>query len=67
MSKSALYHSMYIEKDGEYVSLTNEASTFCEKWIKPIHSESWDWTKRDFSKPNNDPPIEEARAIRDLI
>ncbi|MDQ2720656.1 MAG: hypothetical protein M3Z26_12985 [Bacteroidota bacterium] len=67
MSKSSSYHSVYIKKDGEYVSLTNEASTFCEKWIKPIHSENWDWTIRDFSKPENDPTKEEARAIRDLI
>jgi hypothetical protein len=67
MSKTGSYNSVYIQKDGKYISLTNEATAFCEKWIKPIHPETWDWTTRDFSKPENDPTIEEARAVRNLI
>jgi hypothetical protein len=61
------YHSIYIKKDGEFISLTDDAMDFCEKWIKPVHPEKWDWTKRDFTAKENAPDIEEARAVRNLI
>mgnify|MGYP001792668719 CR=1 FL=1 len=61
------YHSVYIKKDGQFISLNDDAVDFCEKWIKPVHPENWDWTTRDFNKPVNDPDIEEARVVRDLI
>ncbi|MEP6614956.1 MAG: DUF5661 family protein [Ginsengibacter sp.] len=65
--KPGTYHSVYIKKDGEFISLGSDAVTFCEKWIKPVHQDKWDWTKRDFTKPENDPDIEEARAVRNLV
>ena len=61
------YHSVYIKKDNNYISLADDAVEFCKKWIKPIHEENWDWTKRDFNNTDNDPDINEARAIRDLL
>ena len=61
------YHSVYIKKDNEFVSLATEATNFCEKWLKPVRPDNWDWTKRDFTRPENDPDINEARVIRNLI
>ena len=66
-SKSGTYHTVYIKKDGEYISLDTDTINFCEKWIKPVHPKNWDWTIRDFSKSENDPNINEARVIRDLL
>lgn len=66
-AKSGSYHDVFIKKAGEYVSLAQDTKDFCEKWIKPVHPKNWDWTKRDFTNPKNDPSVEEARAVRDLI
>lgn len=49
------------------VSLKNDVTDFCEKYIKKVHPKNWDWSKRDFDNPKNDPTIEEARAIRDIL
>ena len=68
MSKtSGIYQDVYIKRNGELVSLKNDVTEFCNKYIKPIHSKNWDWSKRDFENPKNDPTIEEARAIRNVI
>lgn len=66
-AKQGSYHDVYIKKDGQYISLEQDTKDFCEKWIKPVHPDEWDWTTRDFEKPQNDPTIEEARVIRDLL
>ena len=66
--KSGIYHSVYIKKDGEYISLEMRILlTFAKNGIKPVHPNNWDWTIRDFSKSENDPDINEARVIRDLF
>ena len=66
-TKSGIYQDVYIKRDDELVSLKNDVTDFCEKYIKPIHPKNWDWSKRDFENPKNDPTIEEARAIRNVI
>jgi len=68
MAKSnGIYQDVYIKIDGEFVSLKNDVSNFCEKFIKPVHPKNWDWSERDFQNPENDPTIEEARAIRNVV
>ncbi len=70
MSKEAgSYQDVYIKRHGEMVSLKNDVRDFCEKYIMPVHPTLWDWSseERDFEKPENDPTIAEARAIRDVI
>lgn len=67
MKTSGIYQDVYIKRDGELISLKNDVTDFCEKYIKPIHSKNWDWSERDFENPKNDPTIEEARAIRNVI
>lgn len=64
---SGNYQDVYIKREGEMVSLKNDVTDFCEKYIKPVHSENWDWSIRDFEDPKNDPTIEEARAIANVI
>lgn len=64
---SGVYQDVYIKRDGKLISLKNDVKDFCEKYIKPIHSKNWDWSERDFEDPKNDPTIEEARAIRNVI
>ena len=49
------------------VSLKNDVTDFCEKYIKPVHPENWDWSVRDFENPENDPKIDEARAIAAVV
>jgi hypothetical protein len=49
------------------VSLKNDVTEFCEKYIKPVHRKNWDWSERDFDNPKNDPTVDEARAIRNVI
>ncbi|MEO6902130.1 MAG: DUF5661 family protein [Bacteroidia bacterium] len=66
-TKSGNYQDVYIKRDGELVSLKNDVTDFCEKYIKSVHPKNWDWSKRDFENPKNDPTIEEARAIRNVI
>lgn len=66
-TNSGGYQEVYIKRDDEFVSLKDDVTDFCEKYIKPIHPKNWDWSKRDFENKKNDPTIEEARAIRDVI
>lgn len=66
-STSGTYQDVYIKRDGRLVSLKNDVTEFCEKYIKPVHPQNWDWSTRDFEDPKNDPTIEEARAIRNVV
>lgn len=61
------YQDVYIKRDGTLISLKNDVTEFCEKYIKPVHPKNWDWSERDFENPKNDPTIEEARAIRNVL
>jgi hypothetical protein len=61
------YQDVYIKRDGKLVSLKNDVKDFCEKYIKPVHPKDWDWSERDFENPKNDPTIDEARAIRNVV
>ncbi len=66
-TSSGNYQDVYIKRDGKLVSLKNDVEDFCEKYIKPVHSKNWNWSERDFEDPKNDPTIDEARAIRNVI
>lgn len=66
-AKAGAYQDVYIKRDDKMVSLKNDVTDFCEKYIKPVHPKNWDWSKRDFENPKNDPTIEEARVIGRLI
>ena len=66
-ANSGIYQDVYIKRDGKLVSLKTDVTDFCEKYIKPVHPKNWDWSKRDFDNPKNDPTIEEARAIRNIV
>jgi hypothetical protein len=66
-TKSGAYQDVYIKRDDVMVSLKNDVTDFCEKYIKPVHPENWDWSVRDFENPDNDPTIEEARAIGAVV
>ncbi|KFF04353.1 DUF5661 family protein [Flavobacterium reichenbachii] len=66
-TKSGAYQDVYIKRENEMVSLKNDVTDFCEKYIKPVHPENWDWSVRDFENPDNDPTIEEARAIGRVV
>ncbi len=61
------YQDVYIKRDGTLISLKNDVTEFCEKYIKPVHPKNWDWSERDFENPKNDPTIAEARAIRNVL
>lgn len=65
--KKGTYEDVYIKHNGDLRSLKEDVTEFCEKYIKPVHPKNWDWSERDFENPKNDPTIEEARAIRDVI
>ena len=65
--KNGAYQDVYIKRNDQMVSLKNDVTDFCEKFIKKVHPKNWDWSKRDFDNPKNDPTIEEARAIRDIV
>lgn len=67
MATPGTYQDVYIKRDGILISLKNDVTEFCEKYIKPVHPENWDWSERDFENPKNDPTIEEARAIRNIL
>jgi Protein of unknown function (DUF5661) len=68
MSKqTGAYQDIYIKRNGEFISLKKDVTDFCERWIKKVHPRQWDWSARDFEKPSNDPTIDEARAIRNLV
>lgn len=62
-TKSGAYQDVYIKREDEMVSLKNDVTDFCEKYIKPVHPNNWDWSIRDFENPKNDPTVAEARAI----
>ncbi|MBP1221619.1 DUF5661 family protein [Flavobacterium sp. 1355] len=64
---SGTYQDVYIRRNDELVSLKNDVTDFCEKYIKPVHPENWDWSVRDFENPENDPTIDEARAIAAVV
>ncbi|MBF4515472.1 hypothetical protein IRZ71_03925 [Flavobacterium sp. ANB] len=66
-TKSGAYQDVYIKRDDVMVSLKNDITDFCEKYIKPVHPENWDWSVRDFENPKNDPTIDEARAIAAVV
>ncbi|MBP4139037.1 MULTISPECIES: DUF5661 family protein [Flavobacterium] len=66
-TKSGTYQDVYIKRDNEMVSLKKDVTDFCEKYIKPVHPENWDWSVRDFDTPENDPTSAEARAIGNVI
>jgi hypothetical protein len=66
-TKSGAYQDVYIKRDNEMVSLKNDVTDFCEKYIKPVHPENWDWSTRDFENPKNDPTVAEARAIANVV
>jgi len=66
-TKSGAYQDVYIKRDDKMVSLKNDVTDFCEKYIKPVHPENWDWSERDFENPENDPTIDEARAIAAVV
>lgn len=66
-TKSGAYQDVYVKRDDVMVSLKNDVTDFCEKYIKPVHPENWDWSIRDFENPENDPTTEEARAIAAVI
>jgi len=67
MKSSGTYQDVYIKREGKFISLKNDVTEFCEKYIKPVRAKSWDWSERDFDDPKNDPTIAEARAIRNVI
>lgn len=64
---SGTYQDVYIRRNNELVGLKNDVTDFCEKYIKPVHPENWDWSVRDFENPENDPTIDEARAIAAVV
>ena len=66
-NSSGIYQDVYIKREGKFISLKNDVTDFCEKYIKPIHPKNWDWSIRDFEDPKNDPTIDEARAIRNVV
>lgn len=66
-TKSGAYQDVYIKRDDEMVSLKNDVTDFCEKYLKPVHPQNWDWSTRDFENPKNDPTIAEARAIANVV
>lgn len=66
-TKSGAYQDVYIKRDDVMVSLKNDVTDFCEKYIKPVHPENWDWSVRDFDNPDNDPTIAEARVIANVV
>ena len=65
--QSGAYQDVYIKRNGEMVSLKKDVTIFCEKFIKGVYPRNWDWSVRDFENPKNDPTIEEARAIRNIV
>lgn len=66
-TQSGAYQDVYIKRDDEMVSLKKDVTDFCEKYIKPVHPKNWDWSVRDFENPENDPTIDEARAIGNVV
>lgn len=65
--QSGAYQDVYVKREDVMVSLRNDVTDFCEKYIKPVHPENWDWSIRDFDNPENDPTDAEARAIANVV
>ena len=61
------YQNVYIKRDEKLITLKNDVTAFCEKYIRKHHPQNWDWSSRNFESSKNDPTIEEARAIRNVI
>lgn len=66
-TQSGAYQDVYIKREDAMVSLKNDVTDFCERYIKPVHPENWDWSVRDFEDPKNDPTAAEARAIANVV
>ncbi|MHC0440365.1 DUF5661 family protein [Flavobacterium sp. 3-210] len=66
-TKSGAYQDVYVKREDEMVSLKNDVTDFCEKYIKPVHPQNWDWSVRDFENPQNNPTTAEARAIANVV
>lgn len=66
-TKSGAYQNVFIKREDQMVSLKNDVTDFCEKYIKPVHPENWDWSVRDFEDPANAPTIAEATAIANVV
>ena len=66
MAKGSYQH-VYIKRNETFVSLKDDVTDFCDKYIRRVHPGNWDWSERDFENPENDPTVEEARAVRDII
>lgn len=66
-TKSGAYQDVYVKRDDAMVSLKDDVTDFCEKYIKPVHPKNWDWSVRDFENPENDPTSAEARAIANVV
>ena len=66
-TKSGTYQDVYIKRNGELVSLKEDVTDFCQKYIQPVHPDNWDWSVRDFENPENDPTVAEARAIANVV
>lgn len=64
---SGNYQEVYIKRNDTMVSLKDDVTDFCEKYIKSVHPENWDWSIRDFNEIKNDPTLAEARAIRNVL
>jgi hypothetical protein len=61
------YQNVFIKRDEKLITLKNDVTAFCEKYIKKHHPRNWDWSTRDFENPKNDPTIEEARSVGKLV
>ena len=64
---AGVYQNVYIKRGDQLITLQDDVTAFCEKYIKKCHPENWDWSVRDFEKPENDPTVEEARSIREVV
>ena len=66
-TKKGAYQDVYIKRDEKLITLKSDVTAFCEKFIKKHHLQNWDWSNRNFENPKNDPTLEEASSIRNLI
>ena len=66
-TSAGTYREIFVKRTSDMVPMQEDVTDFCEKFIKPVHPQNWDWSKRDFNDPKNDPTLEEARAIRNVI
>ncbi len=66
-TSSGNYREIFVKRTSGMVTMQQDVTDFCEKFIKPVHPQDWDWSKRDFTKPDKAPTVEEARVIRGII